>query len=149
MGDEIGVRLSIISDSMAPSQIDEYVGIKCDESQTRGDMNRLGTKHYERNAWFIKSRQTIPEDEYIGDKLDSAVAQLLSRLRGSEARIRELSGSNEIEFSLYFYAREVPPMGLSKTHLQAIAALGANLDIDLILYAKSEQKNDNQVSTSV
>ncbi len=149
MDDEIGVRLVIISDSLAPSQIDEYVGITCDMSQKKGDMNRLGTKQYERHAWFMKSKQTIREGEYIGDKLDSAVARLLGRLQGTEARIKELSGSNEVQFSLYFYAREVPSIGLSKTHLQAIVALGANLDIDLILYGNPVEKNGNQVSTSV
>lgn len=148
MSDEIGVRLSIISHSLTPSQIDEYVGIKCDDSQRRGDVNRLGTKRYERHAWFLESRHTIPEDKHIGDKLDSAVAHLLLRLEGTEAKIKELSGSNEVEFSLYFYAREIPPMGLSKRHLQAIAALGASLDIDLILYAMLEDRNNDKVTTA-
>jgi hypothetical protein len=149
MSDEIGVRLSIISDSLSPSQIDEYVGIKCDDSQERGKMNRLGTKRYERHAWFMKDRYTVREGEDIGDKLDSAIAHLLSRLEGSEAKVRELSKSNEVEFSLYFYAQDVPPMGLSRRHLQAIAALGASLDIDLVLYAGPENKGSDEVTASV
>lgn len=148
MSDEIGVRLSVISDSLSPSQIDEYVGIKCDDAQERGNMNRLGTKRYERHAWFMKYRSTVQEGEYIGDKIDSAIAHLLSRLQGSEVKVRELSEGNEVEFSLYFYAQEVPPMGLSKRDLQAIAALGASLDIDVVVYAGPERKGSDEVTAS-
>ncbi len=136
--DEIVVRLTIISESLSPFEIDEYVGIKCNDSQTRGEMNRLGTKRYARHAWFLKSKRVIAPDEYIGDKIDAEVRNLLSRLAPAADKIKQLSQSHEVEFSLYFLARDVPPMNLCKEDLRAIAALGASLDIDLILYGEPD-----------
>jgi hypothetical protein len=136
--DEIVVKLTIISETLSPPEIDEYVGIKCNDSQIRAEMNRLGTKRYARHAWFLKSKRVIAPDEYIGDRIDAEVRNLLSRLAPAADKINELSQGHEVEFSVYFLARDVPPMNLSKEDLRAIAALGASLDIDLILYANPE-----------
>jgi len=141
VNDEIVVRLTIISDSLSPDEIDKYVGVNCSDSQTRGEMNRLGTKRYARHAWFLKSKRVIAPNEYIGDWIDAEVRSLLSRLAPAAEKIRELSHSYEVEFSLYFLARDVPPMNISKEDLRAIAALGASLDIDLIIYANPEGEN--------
>ncbi len=140
--DEIVVKLTIMSESLSPAEIDEYVGIKCNDSQIQGEMNRLGTKRYARHAWFLKSKRVVPADEYIGDKIDFEVKDLLSRLAPAANKIKELSQSHEVEFSLYFLARDVPPMNLSKEELEAIAALGASLDIDLTLYANPEAEKE-------
>jgi hypothetical protein len=136
--DEIVVELRIISATLSPPEINDYIGIKCDDSQVRGEMNRLGTKRYPRHAWYLASKRVVAPHEYIGDKIDIEVRNLLSRLAPVAGKIRELSQSHEVEFSLYFLARDVPPMNLSKEDLGAIAALGASLDIDLILYANPE-----------
>ena len=103
--DEIVVKLTIMSESLSPAEIDEYVGIKCNDSQIQGEMNRLGTKRYARHAWFLKSKRVVPADEYIGDKIDFEVKDLLSRLAPAANKIKELSQSHEVEFSLYFLAR--------------------------------------------
>src|ERR1700674_5829446 len=138
MGDEIGVKLTIISDSLTASEIDEYIGIKCNESQKRGELNRLGTKRYDHHVWFFKTRYNVLPDEYIGDKIDRQVDQLLSKVKGKADRIRELSRDNSVIFGLYFFAESVPPLGLSKGQIEAIAGLGADLDIDVILHGNSK-----------
>jgi uncharacterized protein DUF4279 len=138
MADEIGVKLSIISDSLTPSKIDEHVGIRCTDSQTRGEMNQLGTKAYEHHAWFLRYRYEVPPGEYIGDKIDSQIGHLLETVKAAADNIKELSRHNSVIFGLYFYARNVPPMALSKERVERIAALGASLDIDLILYGNPE-----------
>ena len=140
--DEIVVKLTVMSESLSPAEIDEYVGIKCNDSQIQGEMNRLGTKRYARHAWFLKSKRVVPADEYIGDKIDFEVKDLLSRLAPAANKIKELSQSHEVEFSLYFLVGNVPPMNLSKEELEAIAALGASLDIDLTLYANPEAEKE-------
>jgi hypothetical protein len=138
--DEIILRLTIISENLSPGEIDEYVGIECNDSQIRGEMNRLGTKRYTRHAWYLKSKRVIAPDEYIGDKIDAEVRSLLSRLAPAADKIKELSKSHVVEFSVYFLARDVPPMNFSSEDLRAIAALGASLDIDLILYGSSDSE---------
>jgi hypothetical protein len=139
MDDEIGVRLSIISDHLTAADIDEHLGIKCNESQVRGEINRLGTKPYDRHAWFLKSRYQVDPSEYIGDKISDQIDELLLRVAPVVPRIRELSQENYVEVALYLYARDLPPLGLSKKHIKAIAELGANLDIDVVLYAEESQ----------
>jgi len=142
MGDEIGVKLTIISDSMTASEIDEYIGIKCNDSQERGLLNRLGTKRYEHHVWFLKTRYNVSPDEYVGDKIDPQIEQLLSTVRAAAEKIRDLSRNNSVIFGLYFYAQNIPPLHLSMEQIEAVAALGAQLDIDVILSGNPDMNNE-------
>jgi hypothetical protein len=142
MSDEISVKLTIISDSMTASQIDEYIGIKCSDSQERGALNRLGTKRYEHHVWFLKTRHSVSPDAYIGDKIAMQIEQFLSEIRGAADKIKALSRNNAVVFGLYLYTQSVPPLGLSKEQMEAVAALGANLDIDVMLFGKPEITDD-------
>jgi hypothetical protein len=144
MSDEIGVKLTIISDKMTASEIDQYIGIKCNESQERGLPNRLGTKRYEHHAWFLKTRYNVSPDEYIGDKIDQQIEQLFSKVRGAADKIRDLSRNNKVVFGLYFCSRDIPPLGLSKEQMEAVAALGASLDIDVVLSGNPDVNDDEE-----
>jgi hypothetical protein len=134
---EIGVKLTIISETVTASEMDEYIGIQCTDSQKRGELNRLGTKCYEHNVWFYKSRYNVPQDEYIGDRIASQIDQLLSKLKVKADRIKKLSRDNSVIFGLYFYVQSIPPLSLTREQLENVAELGAKLDIDVILYGDS------------
>ena len=101
-------------------------------------MNRLGTKPYEHHVWCFKTRCIVLPDEYIGDRISFQIDQLLSTLDKVANRFKKLSETNSVIFGLYLYAQTVPPMGLSKKQLEAITALGAELDIDLVLHDSPE-----------
>ncbi|HKM83032.1 MAG TPA: DUF4279 domain-containing protein [Candidatus Acidoferrum sp.] len=139
MGDEIEVRLSIISDHLSAAHVDEQLGIRCDESRVRGELNRLGTKPYDHHAWFLKTGYQVDPSEYIGDKIANQIDEILSRVASVVPKIRELGQENYVEVALYLYARDVPPLGLSKEHIKAIAELGAHFDVDLVLYVEESQ----------
>jgi hypothetical protein len=134
MLDEIGIRLSIISDTMSASHLDEYLGMKSDQSHVRGEMNSLGTKLYERHAWFLKSRYEVSANEQIGSCLATQVDIFLAKLEPISDKVRSLSKEHYVEFSLYLYARDIPPIELSRSQMESVAGLGAALDIDAVLY---------------
>jgi len=134
MHDEIGIRLSIISDTLSASHLDEYFEMKSDQSHVRGEMNNLGTKPYERHAWFLKSHYEVEKDEYIGNCITTRLNIFLRRISVITDKVRALSKDHDVEVSLYILARDVPPLGLSSAQMSSIAALGAALDIDVVLY---------------
>src|SRR5580704_1783878 len=127
MLDEIGIRLSIISDTMSAPHLDEYLGMKSDQSHIRGEMNSLGTKLHERHAWFLKSRYEVSANEQIGSCLSTQVDIFLAKLRPISDKVRGLSKEHYVELSLYLYVRDIPPLGLSRSQTESIAALGAAL----------------------
>ena len=49
------------------------------------------------------------------------------------ARIKELSENNDVQVSLVYHVHEMPYVGLTRQHVHDIAALGANLDFDIMV----------------
>lgn len=134
MTDEIRVKLTIVSDTLSARDISSLLGIEADSSQILGEMNQLGTKTYPQHVWMLKNRHEV-SDRDIGAQIEACVSQFLKRVGPASSSIKSLSIEHLVEVGLYVFAREVPPISLSKKQIGALTELGASLDVDIVLYA--------------
>ena len=139
MTDEIQVKLTIVSDVLSAKDVSDLLGIEADSSQVLGEMNRLGTKTYSHHVWMLKNRHQINNGE-IGDQIEACVSEFLDRVSPASQSIRSLSMQIPVEVGLYVFAREVPPISFTKSQVEALAALGASVDIDVVLYADEQSQ---------
>jgi Domain of unknown function (DUF4279) len=137
MNDEIRVKLTITSVSLSAEDVSSLLGIEPDSTQVLGKMNRLGTKPYSQHAWILKDLHEV-NGVTTGDQIEGSISQFLDRITSVSPIIRSLSEEHPVEFGLYVFAREIPPVSFSNKQLEAIAALGASLDVDIVLYADDQ-----------
>jgi len=138
MSDEVRVKLTIASNELSGKDITALIGIEADQIQVRGEMNKVGTKPYAQHVWRIRSQHHLVSTEPLWQQMEGCISELLDRLRPSVPAIRKLSAENMVEVGIYVFARDVPSLGFSKEQVETIAALGASVDIDVVLYSKSE-----------
>ncbi len=133
MTDEIRVKLTIASNTLSAKEVSALLGIEADSSQILGEMNRLGTKPYPQHAWVLKEKYEVNSTETM-DQLEMCLSKFLARVGSASSIIRNLSIQHLVEVGIYVFAREVPAIFLSKGQVEAIAALGASVDVDVVLY---------------
>lgn len=136
MTDEIRAKLTVASDVLSPQEIAALVGIEPDDTQVKGEKNRLSTKEYAQHVWRIRNGESILSDATRIEQMERCISQLLRRVASSAPAIRRLSGDNLVEIGIYIFAREVPPIELTKEQVESIARLGATEDIDVVLYSE-------------
>jgi hypothetical protein len=136
MNDEIRVKLTITSSTLPPDKITELVRMEPDSKQVLGEMNRLGTKSYPHHAWIVRKARELTGPA-TASELHDVVSEFLVQLAPSREFIKELSSKHDVELGLYIFTREVPSLGLSARQVQDISALGASIDIDVVLYSDS------------
>jgi hypothetical protein len=144
MTDEIRVKLTIASNTLAATEVSALLGIEADSVQVQGEMNRLGTKLYSQHVWMLKNQHEILSNEPIAGQIEARISQFLDRIVSAASVIRSLSNEHFVEVGIYVFARDVPPLGLSKKQVEAIAALGASVDFDLVLYAEDDSSQMGQ-----
>ena len=127
----VRVYLSIHSTLLDPSSITERVQL----APTRSD--RIGEKRFPKssvkfkdNRWYFEPQKDIPGD--LGSKLKF----LLDRLEPIEANIASLQNECEIYLSICYkgYKDWMGGWHIDKETIRRIAALGAEVDLDLYAY---------------
>jgi len=128
MPNETIVRLRILTNLHQPGEVSKLIGISCDASWKKGEPRTKGaTIKHVKNAWILNSG--CPASTPLDDQLIA----LLDRLKPALTEIRNLGPENEIELSCVLYSDTTPALNFSPAIIQAVAAMGASLDIDLYL----------------
>ena len=127
MKDEFSARLDIISHSITPEELNNTLGMTCDESHYIGDLRKNTIIHEKENDWTIKSRlpRTSPLEDHIVD--------LLERISPITDKIRSVADKSDVEIEVIcvIFTSERPAIFFTKEQVKTIYEMGASIDIDL------------------
>jgi len=136
--DYIGISLWITSVELSPEMITEIVGIEANYSQTRGAPIGTTKRKYERHSWNLGDRLYYAKpDGYIGEHAEKFFDSFLERLNQATPMVKALSEENSVSVAIIYNMRDMPYIGLTNSQVQAIGALGASLNYDVIVYGNS------------
>jgi hypothetical protein len=135
--DYVGIALWITSDELSPEMITDVVGIEPNYTQVRGTPIKGVDRLYERHSWKLGERLYAREGDYIGNHSEQFFDAFLNRIKDIAPRIKELSKYNEVSVALIYNVRDMPYIGLTREQVQVLAALGARVDHDVMVYGGS------------
>lgn len=99
-------------------------------------MNRLGTKPYAQHVWVVKNQHQIVPHELLATQIEAGISEFLNSIAPATSAIKSLSAENFVEVGIYVFVQEAPPIRLSSNQIEAIAAMGASVDFDIVLCAE-------------
>jgi Domain of unknown function (DUF4279) len=122
------VRLKIVSHTLSPEEISSRLGQEPDRAWRKGTDDRKVSRNMSKcHGWIMNSG--TGRDVSIEDQIE----RLLAKLKPLSNEIRQMSATETVDFSCVVYAQTEPPLYFENKTLSVIAALGANLDVDLYL----------------
>lgn len=132
MGCEIEVGLTLTGLHVSPDDITGIVGLCPTRTWALGDSIQNTALRRKHDGWqfALPPKETLQLEEQLKDLLDA--------LDPYRERIREVAQRMVLEVEVYcavYIAGDTPASYLSACTLGRLVALGANLDIDLILTA--------------
>jgi hypothetical protein len=133
----LGISLWISSTELPPERITQIVGLQPTYARVRGTtvpgrgVNRRS--EFDVHEWQFRKQLNIEPGDYIGKHSEQFITQFLDEIKNSTPQIRELSEHHTVMISLVYHVDELPSIGLTRQQVQAIAALGAKLDYDLMV----------------
>jgi len=133
--DTAKAKLTIMSYELSPDEISDRVGLRWDDSRKIGDPKGRSDRVWGENIWWLYETSDGCENGMsIDQALDDCVERLRKRIDPVVPRIRSLPEAANVEFGLYMLARTIPPIHLDLGTLKFIHELGAELDVDVVLY---------------
>jgi hypothetical protein len=133
----LAVSLWISSTELPPDRITQIVGIEPSYVRARGTLipgpGISRQPEFDVHEWQFREQLNVKPGDYIGDHSEKFITEFLDKIEDAAPRVRELSGSHSVMVSLVYHTHEIPHIGLTRQHMQAIAALGARLDCDLMV----------------
>ncbi len=136
--DFIGISLWITSDQLSPETITQKVGIAPTHVRIRGTPTKTGVMRqpqFDLNEWELGERLRAEQNDYIGNHSERFFTDFLRKLKPLVPKIMHLSEFVSVSIGIVYSVREMPYIGLTREQVQVIAALGARVDHEIILYA--------------
>jgi len=129
----ITVWLFIECADLSVEEISAQIGLEPDKSHRIGDPRGKTGKAYEINSWSLESVVQVEENPMTtGERVQQSLDEVLRRIEGSAARFRSLTSGRTAGIYVGISADENPALGLKAATISAIAALGVDLEIDLM-----------------
>ncbi len=133
-GEYVGIRLWITSLTLAPDEISVEIGLEPNYVQVRGTTVGNTSRLHERHSWSFGERLYATPNEQLGDSVEPFISRFLGSLEAGASKIRDLSTDHSVSIAIIFGARAMPYLGLTSQQVQAIAALGASVNYDVMTY---------------
>ncbi len=126
MPNEIYAELVITSASMRPDEITLLVGLEPTESWRTGEIfGAANVRRRKENGWVLASGLDRSKD------LSQHLASLMAKIAPRSEQLRNLADCS-IEVACVLYAYDyVPAMHFDSAIVSLVAAIGAEIDIDL------------------
>ena len=141
--DSVTVGVTIESATLTPEQINQRIGIACDEAHRIGDSTVNTSEKWDRNVWRILEKKQGGVDARAQDLLPACVAALLDRLRPISDKLREISLAEGAELFIHVTTRSVPSLYLPSDVIRALADAELSLDVDVDLYSPGDATNSS------
>ena len=84
--------------------------------------------------------------DYIGHYSEKFITDFLNTIKDAAPRVKELSEDHSVTISLVYQVHDIPYIGLTRQHVQEIAALGASLDYDLMVEESNSDESGEDIS---
>jgi hypothetical protein len=136
--DSVTVGVTIESATLTPEQINQRVGIACDQAHRIGDSSVNTGEKRDRNVWRILEKKQGGADALAQDLLPACVAALLDRLRPISGKLREISLAEGAELFIHVTTRSVPGLYLPPDVIRALADAELSLDVAVDLYSPGD-----------
>lgn len=133
----LGISLWISSSELSPEIITQLVGLEPTYTRVRGTLipgrNMPRQAQFDVHEWQLRKQLDAAPDTCLGPYTEQFITEFLSAIKPHAAAIRKLSESYDVTISFVYHVGELPYIGLTRDQVQAIAALGAKVDYDLML----------------
>lgn len=132
----VRVYLSIRSTTLSPSAITEKVTLNPTKTYLRGESRYPRNPHvkFKKHHWYFEPQKGVPGE------LENKLNFLLDRLEPAQSRIADLQDECEIYICIYYqgYRGWMGGWHIDKATIRRIAALGAEVDLDLYACGKQD-----------
>lgn len=133
--DTAKAKLTIVSNTISPEEISRRIGLSWDDARRIGDPKGRSGQTWGDNIWWLYETSEGQEDgRPVELRLDECLGRLRERISSAAEAIRILSRTETVELGLYVLAQVVPPIHMTTATLDFIQGLGAELDVDVVLY---------------
>jgi hypothetical protein len=146
----LGISLWISSMELSPDRITQIVGIEPSYVRVRGALipgrGMSRRPEFDVHEWQFREQLNLSSGDYVGDHSEKFITEFLDKIKDAAPRVKELSGGHSVTISLTYHTHEIPYIGLTREHVQAIAALGARLDYDVMVERHNPAETGDHVS---
>lgn len=131
----VTVWLFIESTDLDVDQMSSRIGLPADKSWRKGDPRGKTGKVFDINAWKLESRLEVDENPLvIGETVQTCLRDVLGRIGDHADRFRTLAlGQKSAGIYIGISADEAPALEFKSETVRAIATLGVDLELDLML----------------
>jgi hypothetical protein len=127
--------LFVESDSATAEELSNIIGLECDTSRRKGEelAGRPGRKS-RAHLWRLDNRREISDspDDML-EQIAASLREILGRMSGHERGFASAAAMGDAGLLVGILAGSAPPIIFDAAILKAIAALGVDLEIDLIV----------------
>jgi hypothetical protein len=122
----VGASLILTSKDRSPDEVSALTGLRQSKVWMAGDLIAGTTRPYGQNGWALESGFGSDAD------LEGHVRSLVETIRPVASVLKELAKDWDIEMSCTAHANSyVPALHFDRETVQVLAAIGAQIDIDL------------------
>jgi hypothetical protein len=136
--DYIAMTLWISSDSLTPEEITSATGVSPTSVRVKGSLipqtGKLRRPEFDQHEWSIREKLLVGTPEEVWQRSGNFISSFLARLQPAATQIRALSKDHSVRVVYAYFLSFVPYNGVSPEDIQMIAALGAGLDFDGMVY---------------
>jgi hypothetical protein len=133
----VGISLWISSVELPPDKITQIVGIEPSYVRVRGALipgRKMGRRpEFDVHEWQFREQLNVKPGDHLCDHVEVFITEFLDKIKDAAPRVKELSRNHSVMISLVYHTHEIPYIGLTRQQIQALAALGARLDYDLMV----------------
>ena len=123
--------LSLESDKLSVAEIADRLGMPPDSSHRIGDPRAKGDRTWEVNSWKIIETLDVAWDSHY-EAIEQTVERLLKRIAPVADRFKGLTDECFGQLLIGTVSVAVPGLHLGNATLRQIAALGVELEIDIV-----------------
>jgi hypothetical protein len=146
----LGVSLWISSKELSPDKITQIVGLQPTYVRVRGAViPGLGVNRrpeFDVHDWQFRKQLNVKPSDHIGHYSEMFITDFLNTIKDAAPRVKELSADHSVTISLVYQVHDIPYIGLTRQHVQEIAALGASLDYDLMVEGSNSGETERSIS---
>ena len=137
MAEEYYAELTISSLTLTPDEISEMLGMKYDHCHVKGNNIGKSILKAPKHSWMVYSR--IPRDNDI----DEHITDLLERISPISDKLKNIVSYPDIEILFYcvIYTKNRQDFGFNYDQVQAIADIGASINVDLYLLPEDDEED--------
>ncbi|MGA8730744.1 MAG: DUF4279 domain-containing protein [Terracidiphilus sp.] len=136
MKNYLSMSLAISSLTTPPELISERIGLAPTSTRLRGTPTKTGASRlpeFDVHEYWIRAELELAPGDVIEDLQPSFIMEFLNKISVACNQIRKLADTEDVKIIFVYHMDRMPYVGLSSSHVEMIAALGASIDFDMMI----------------